>query len=181
MNALIPIANGVEDIETVTLIDVLRRAEIEVVVSSVQEKTITAARGTVITADTLIQDLSNQQFDMIAIPGGLPGAEYLRDSTFLDTMIKNQANSGKLLGAICASPAVVLEPKGILNNMNATCHPNCNAPLGNRYSGERVSVTNNIVTSQGPGTAIEFALKLVELALGHSKKEEVANPMIFQN
>ena len=65
--------------------------------------------------------------------------------------------------------------------MSATCHPACSAPLGDRYNGKRVSVTNNIVTSQGPGTAIEFALKLVELVLGHSKTEEVINPMIINN
>ena len=76
MNALIPIANGVEDIETVTLIDVLRRADIHVNVSSVNEKTITAARGTVITGDSLIHELSNHQFDIIALPGGMLGAEY---------------------------------------------------------------------------------------------------------
>lgn len=178
MKALIPIANGVEDIETVTLIDVLRRADIEVTVSSVQKKTITAARGTVITADSHIEEIKNNQFDIIALPGGLPGAEYLRDSKCLDNLIKNQAGSGRLLGAICASPAVVLEPKGILTGINATCHPACSSPLGDRYNGKRVSVTDNIITSQGPETAMEFALKLVELGLGKSKKDEVAKPII---
>ena len=74
----------------------------------------------------------------------------------------------------------VFEPKGLLNGINATCHPACQSPLGDRFNGKRVSVTDNIITSQGPGTAMEFALKLVELGLGKTKRDEIAEPMITQ-
>ncbi|KZY20601.1 MULTISPECIES: DJ-1 family glyoxalase III [unclassified Alcanivorax] len=122
--ALIPIADGSEDIETVTLIDVLRRAGVEVTVASVTgTPDIVAARGTRIRADALIDDVMAQDFDLIVLPGGMPGAKALADSKKLIDKLHGQRDSGRLYGAICAAPAVALAPHGLLDGVAATGHP----------------------------------------------------------
>ena len=166
--ALIPIADGSEEIEAVCLIDVLRRAEVEVIVASVMDtREITASRGTTIVADTLISDCRDQTYDVIALPGGMPGAEHLRDCEPLIEMLGEQRKAGRLYGAICASPAVALLPHGLLAGRRATCYPSFRAELDDaadvESSDDRVVVDGTLVTSQGPGTAITFALRLVAL------------------
>jgi 4-methyl-5(b-hydroxyethyl)-thiazole monophosphate biosynthesis len=175
--ALVPIADGVEDIETVAIIDVLRRAGVEVVAVAVDKIQITAANGTKIVADELLQECVKEKFDLIALPGGMPGAENLRDSSQLIAMLKEQQKAGRLYGAICASPAVVLQHHGLLEGRRATCHPALQKQLKN-LDQARVVVDGNCVTSQGPGTAIEFALQLVELLFDASKARQIAQAMV---
>jgi protein deglycase len=175
--ALVPIANGSEEIEAVCIIDTLRRAEVEVTVASISGKLlITASRGTMIQADAHIADCAGEAYDLIVLPGGMPGAEHLRDCTLVMDMLKMQRNAGKLYGAICASPAVALLPHGLLEGRTATCFPTFRERLEHAEnvtaSDDRVVVDGNLVTSQGPGTAIEFALKLVELLLGDAEEAE---------
>ncbi|WP_295716646.1 DJ-1 family glyoxalase III [uncultured Halovibrio sp.] len=179
--ALVPIANGSEDIESVTIIDVLRRAGVEVTVASVHaDATVTAARETRITADTLITDCSDRTFDLIALPGGMPGARNLGDSAPLVGMLRAQKEAGRLYGAICAAPAVALEPNGLLEGHAATAHPGFQSKLTNQSRiGERVVVDGHCITSQGPGTALAFALTLVEHLCGRAKRDEVAAPMVL--
>lgn len=177
---LIPIADGTEEIEAVCIIDTLRRAGLDVTVASVGKLQVTASRGVKLVADVLIADCKNQSYDCIALPGGMPGAEHLRDSAVLIEMLKKQKAAGKLYGAICASPVVALQPHGLLDGIRAaTCFPSMRGklPAANARD-ERVVVDGNCVTSQGPGTAIEFALKLVELLLGPQKAKDVAGPML---
>ena len=182
--ALIPIADGSEDIEAVCLIDVLRRAEVEVTVASVTDaRGITASRGTAIVADALISDCRDQEYDLIALPGGMPGAEHLRDCEPLVEMLKEQRDAGRLFGAICASPAVVLLPHGLLSGRRATCYPSFRAELDEAVdvepSDEQVVVDGRLVTSQGPGTAIEFALRLVALLFeDETKAQEIRERML---
>ena len=177
---LVPIAEGTEEIEAVCIIDVLRRAGAEVVVASVGEKEVTCSRGVKIVADHLLGDCKADTFDLIALPGGIPGAENLRDSTDLTELLKQQAGAGGFFGAICASPAVVLQTHGLLENRRATSHPGFSDQLTpNPGIDNRVVVDGNCVTSRGPGTAIEFALKLVEILYGKEKAEEVAAPMVL--
>jgi protein deglycase len=169
-SALVPIADGSEEIEAVCIIDTLRRAEIEVTVASVSGRpVITAARGTMIQADAQIADCVGEDYDLIVLPGGMPGAEHLRDSAIVIDMLRLQCDAGKLHGAICASPAVALLPHGLLDGRTATCFPTFRDQLEQAEnvtaSEDRVVVDGNLITSQGPGTAIEFALKLVELLL----------------
>ena len=122
--ALVPIATGSEEIEAVSIIDTLRRAGVTVTVAAVGGRaSVVCSRGVVLTAETLIADLAGHTFDLIALPGGMPGAEHLRDSTDLATLLRNHADRGELLGAICAAPAVVLQPLGLLHGRAATCHP----------------------------------------------------------
>jgi 4-methyl-5(b-hydroxyethyl)-thiazole monophosphate biosynthesis len=180
---LVPIADGTEELEAVAIIDVLRRAGADVTAASVMKSglNITASRGVKMTADESMVNCKNKVYDLIALPGGIPGAEHLRDSIELIEMLKEQQKSGRLLAAICASPAVVFLPHGLLTGRKATCHP------GRVHSFDgtdtenvdsRVVVDGNIITSQGPGTAVEFALKLVELLFGIDKAKEVAGPMV---
>ena len=175
---LVPIADGTEEIEAVCIIDVLRRAGASVTVASVGALQITASRGVKLVADQLITDPMDT-YDLIAVPGGMPGAEHLRDSKELARMLKSQKEKGRLYAAICASPAVVLEHHGLLDRRRATCHPNFVHQLENTEAIEsRVVVDGTCVTSRGPGTALEFALKLVELLYGVEKAEEVSGPML---
>jgi len=179
--ALVPIADGIEEIEAVCIIDTLRRAGAEVTVASVDNLLVTASRGVKLVADVLIVDCVGQTYDCIALPGGMPGAEHLRDSTELIGMLKKQKTAGRLYAALCASPAVALHPHGLLEGVRATCFPTARGMLNAAMvSDERVVVDGNCVTSQGPGTAIEFALKLVELLLGAKKAKEVGDPMLVR-
>jgi 4-methyl-5(b-hydroxyethyl)-thiazole monophosphate biosynthesis len=178
---LVPIADGSEEIEAVCLIDTLRRASAEVTVASVDRLQVTASRGVKLVADARISDCTGQTYDCIALPGGMPGAEHLRNSAELITMLKKQKQAGKLYAAICAAPAVALAPHGLLDGVKATCYPGMRSKLHPAYaSEERVVVDGNCITSQGPGTAIEFALKLVELLFGPQKAKEVGDPMIVR-
>ena len=176
---LVPIADGTEEIEAVCIIDVLRRAGASVTVASVDELQVTASRGVKLVADRLIADCVDEQYDLIALPGGMPGAEHLRDSKELEAILKRQKEDGRLFGAICAAPAVVPQHHGLLAQRRATCHPSFVQHLENTDLVEsRVAVDGTCVTSRGPGTALEFALKLVELLYGEEKAKEVAATMV---
>lgn len=178
---LVPIADGTEEIEAACIIDTLRLAGAEVTVASVDKLQVTASRGMKLVADALIADCTSQTYDCIALPGGMPGAEHLRDSTELIGMLKKQKQAGRLYGAICASPAVVLHSHGLLEGVKATCYPAMQDALGPAcVAHERVVVDGNCVTSQGPATAIEFALKLVELLCSPLTAKEVAKAMLVR-
>lgn len=175
---LIPIANGSEELEAVTIVDCLRRAGADVVVASVMpSKTVTASRAVLLTADVLITEVSGQQYDLIVLPGGMPGADNLRDSEILIQMLQQQAESGRFYAAICASPAVVLLHHNLLKGKNATCYPSMLNNLPDAVD-EKVVVDGNCITSQGPGTAIAFSLKLIELLYSKETSDEVARAML---
>ena len=178
--ALISLADGVEDIECVTLIDVLRRAEVEVVVASIEgRRMITCARGTRLTADTMLVDVLAQDFDLIVLPGGMPGAQRLAEHEPLAEKVREQAKAGKLFAAICAAPAVALQQYGVLKQRRMTCYPAFSDRLsGCTFVDQPVVVDGNCITSQGPGTAMEFALTLVEQLAGKAKRREVAEAML---
>ncbi|HPS56150.1 MAG TPA: DJ-1/PfpI family protein [Sedimentisphaerales bacterium] len=175
---LVTIADGIEEIEAVCIIDVLRRAGSDVTVAAVGDSLqITASRGVVLVADRLIKQCKDISYDLIALPGGMPGAENLRDCTILINMLKKQKTSGRYYAAICASPAVVFAACGLLEGCNATCYPSFIKKLPNHID-EKVVVDNNCITSQGPGTALLFSLKLVEILYGAEKAKGIADAMI---
>lgn len=174
---LVAIADGTEELEAVTIIDVLRRVKADVTVASVGNKQVKTSRCVNLVADALISECVGNVYDLIALPGGMPGAEHLRDSSQLTDMLKEQAESGRLYAAICASPTVVLKPHGLLKDKKATCYPSLLSEIENPQQA-KVVVDGNCITSQGPATALEFALKLVELLFDEQKSREVANAML---
>jgi 4-methyl-5(b-hydroxyethyl)-thiazole monophosphate biosynthesis len=178
---LVPIADGIEEIEAVCIIDTLRRAGAEVTVASVDALQITASRAVKLLADVLIADCAGVTYDAIVLPGGMPGAERLRDSADLIALLKEQKTSDRLYAAICASPAVVLHHHGLLKNTQATCYPAMRSQLDPNYaSTDRIVAQGSCVTGQGPAVAIEFALKVVELLFGQAKAKEVGEAMLVQ-
>jgi len=176
---LVPIADGTEEIEAVCIIDVLRRAGAEVTVASVGTLQITASRGVRIVADRLIAECVDEVFDLIVLPGGIPGAEHLRDSPELKALLQRQKEENRWYGAICAAPAVVLEEHGLLEGTRATSHPAFMDRLAPGSADDaRVVVDGRCATSRGPGTALEFAIELVALLFGRAHAETVAAPMV---
>lgn len=180
LRALIPIADGVEDLEAVTLIDVLRRAEIEVVVASIEgRRMINCARGTRLTADIMLVDVLAQAFDLIVLPGGMPGAQRLAEHLPLAQRVQEQAAAGQFFAAICAAPALALQGYGVLKQRRMTCYPAFSDRLsGCTFVDQPVVVDGNCITSQGPGTALEFALTLVEQLAGKAMRNQVAKAML---
>lgn len=171
---LIPIADGSEEIEAVTLINVLRRAQFEVTVASVSDLKISGARKINLVADKLLSDCQNQVFDGIFLPGGMPGATHLQQSELLISMLQKQARSQKYYGAICASPAVVLAHHGLLEAKKATCYPGFEAELpDSSLAHQRVVVDHNCITAQSPGSAQEFALKIISVLEDEAAAQKV--------
>ena len=178
---LVPIAEGTEELEAVSIIDVLRRGGAEVTVATVENGLqVNCSRGVKLVADCHIDDCKDSTFDLIVLPGGMPGAENLSNSDALIGLLKQQKASGRLYAAICASPAVVFAKHGLLEGKkNVVCHPSMQDKLPVAMaSSERVAVDGNCITSQGPGTAIEFGLELVRQLFGETREIQVAGPMV---
>ncbi len=171
---LVPVAQGTEEMEAVTIIDVLRRAGAEVIIASVDTITIKASRGLEFKADRLIKDVMDEEFDLIVLPGGVPGAMNLRDSKDLEILLKKQAGQKKYYAAICASPAVVLHHHGLVTPGKVTCHPGFSGNIDNgNVLSAAVAVDGICITGRGAGAACEFALRLVALLYSEEKKKEV--------
>ncbi len=167
------LADGFEEVEAVTPADFLRRAGLDVKLVGVTGKTVTGGHGITVGADMLLEDLREEP-EVLVLPGGARGAENLAASSRTRELIRSMHARGKLIGAICAAPAVVLQPTGILAGRRVTCYPGFEKDLrGCTFSEERVVVDGTIVTSRSPGTAAEFSLKLVELLAGPEKAESI--------
>ena len=176
---LVPVADGIEMIEALSIVDVFRRAGAHVDIASVNDLVITSSHNVKITADKLIEDCTQEDYDLVAVPGGIPGAENLRNSNILTEILKKQNSANKLYGAICASPAVVLEHHGLLEGKQATGHPLFVDNLSNMADpGLKVVVDGNCITSRGAGTAVDFGLELLGIVMGDEKKSEVAKGMV---
>ncbi len=177
---LVPIANGSEELEAIAIIDTLRRAGAEVTVASVQDLQITGSCQTKIVADRLISECLAENWDMIALPGGLPGSEHLRDSVELTKLLKKQSTAGRYYAAICAAPVVVLQYHGLLKNRKATVNPALADQMGNKdHLQQRVVADGNCITSQARGTALEFAVKLIELLYDQKTADYIAAEMLL--
>lgn len=179
-SVLIPLAPGFEDLEAVTLSDLLRRAGIEVVIAGLQRGLIQGSRGIRIEPDAYLDDVLARDFDLIALPGGLPGAEHLRDDARVQALLKKMAAAGRYTTAICAAP-MALAHAGLLEGKQATAFPGVLEKLalsGTRSLDEAVVVDGAVVTSQGPGTAMDFALTLIELLVGDAKRRQVESGLV---
>lgn len=172
---LVPVAQGTEEMEAITIIDVLRRSGAKVIVASVDNIQIKASGGIEFKADRLLKNCMDEQFDLIALPGGIPGAYNLKDSKALETLLRRQEEQKKYYAAICASPAVVLHHHGLVTPGKVTCHPGFVDEIDNGNIVEsNVVVDGNCITSRGAGTACDFALCLVELLYSKEKRNQVA-------
>lgn len=167
---LVPLAEGFEELEAVTIIDILRRAGIEVVVASLAGSPVTGSHGVRIAADAPLAALAEQDFDMIALPGGMPGAEHLMGDARIADLLRRQRRRGGPVAAICAAP-MVLAAAGVLDGRRATSYPGfLDAARETTVVGDAVVRDEGVITSRGPGTALDFALTLVaELAGGASR------------
>jgi 4-methyl-5(b-hydroxyethyl)-thiazole monophosphate biosynthesis len=181
---LVFLAEGLEEVEAVTPIDYLRRAGIEVTSASIgPNKTVKGAHGISLMADTSITELgagkrlSPDAWDALVIPGGQPGADNLAACAPVGKLYQEMAAAGKTIAAICASPAVVLAPLGLLSGKKCTCYPGLEAKLsagGGKPSKDKVVVDGNLITSRGPGTAHAFALALIEKLSGPAEAKKLA-------
>lgn len=172
---LVPLAQGCEELEAITITDLLTRAGIEVVTASLDAAPVKASRGATLLADTTLDAVSDDDFDMIALPGGLPGADHLRDNAILQNMLRRHAGDGHYVAAICAAPRA-LEKAGLLDHRTATSYPGALDSVDNdtiSISSAAIEQDGNIVTSRGPGTAMDFALRLIELLEGNATMQRV--------
>jgi 4-methyl-5(b-hydroxyethyl)-thiazole monophosphate biosynthesis len=168
---LVPIATGFEEIEALTIIDVLRRAQIEVITAGLEKKCVLGAHGVEIKTEIHIDDVSSVGFDMIVLPGGMPGALHLANNKKVQELLGEMDQNAKYIGAICAAPMALFKA-GVLKN-SYTCYPSFEEKIhASKYiATEDVVSDQNIITSRGPGTAMQFSLTLVEKLCG----EEMAN------
>jgi len=174
-HVLVPLAQGCEELEAITITDLLVRAGVSVTTCGLDEQPVKASRGTTIIPDTSIDKIMDNTFDLIVLPGGLPGADHLRDDARLQSLLKKQAEQNKYLAAICAAPKALAEAS-VLEGKTATSFPGTLEALNNpniTISKNAVEVDGKIITSRGPGTAMDFTLTLIELLEGREKRDEV--------
>ena len=177
---LIPLAQGCEELEAVTVVDLMRRAGIDVVTAGLDDKPVVASRGVLLIPDVLLDDVLGQEFDMIVLPGGLPGADYLDNDPRITELLRRHADNEKHVAAICAAPKVLVSA-GLLDGKRATSYPGVIDAMdlpSTSVLEDPVVVDGKIVTSRGPGTAMDFALTLIEQLLGREKRDAVEAPLV---
>lgn len=178
---IIPLADGFEEIEAITIVDVLRRAGIDVTVAGLHSGSIEGAHRVNVVPDTTIDMITSADFDMIVLPGGQPGSDNLNADERVKALIRDFYLKGKLTGAICAAP-YVLAGAGILEGKKATSYPSYSGKLGGAIYQEKTVVEDGkIITSRGPGTAVYFALAIIERLIGREKADAVKESMLVKD
>ena len=193
-SVLVPLAQGCEELEAVTVIDLLRRAGIEVTSAGLDDGPVRASRGTVLVPDTTLDAVMDRDFDMIVLPGGLPGADHLEQDTRIQALLRRMADADRYTAAICAAPKVPAQrhghgahlrhsrqrpgrpAAGLLAGRRATSYPGVLDNLqveGLQVVDQPVVEDDRIITSRGPGTAMDFALTLIEKLAGRARRDEV--------
>lgn len=177
---LLFLAPGFEEIEAITIIDVLRRAQLNIIsVSITGDHSVTGAHGITMMADELYPDIDLNDSSMLILPGGMPGTKNLNVHEGLKNLLKNFNAEGKPIAAICAAP-LILGQLGILQGKEATCYPGYeNNLIGARLSKKQVVQSGNIITANGPGAAAKFALQIVTLFSGEAVSSEVGKGMML--
>ncbi len=172
------LAPGFEELEAVTVIDVLRRGGVEVVIAGLTPEPVPSARDVKIVPDTTVEALDPAELDLVVLPGGIPGVENLKKDPRVKKLIEEVRARGKRCAAICAAPGA-LAAFGVLEGKRATIYPSLKDQLkGAKLEEAPVVVDGDVVTSQGPGTAMAFAFKLLELLAGQEKAKEIAQQML---
>lgn len=170
---LVPLAQGCEELEAVTIIDLLRRANVTVVAAGLEPGPVTASRGVVLVPDVTLDAVLDRDFDLVVLPGGLGGAQRLEADQRIAALLRRQAEQGRYVGAICAAPKV-LASAGLLNYREATAYPGILDEQNEiRLSSAAIVRDGTFITSRGPGTAMDFALVLIEILCGRNTRDEV--------
>jgi 4-methyl-5(b-hydroxyethyl)-thiazole monophosphate biosynthesis len=176
MKLFVPLADGFEDIEALSIIDILRRADVAVDTVGVPGNMITSKSGVRLMVDRKLGEIKAEDYSGVILPGGGNGVENLSRSASLMDIITKLNDKGKMVAAICAAPSI-LAKIGILEERRATIYPGLERELPKPRE-DKVVVDGNIITSQGPGTAIDFSLKLVETLKGQSKAEQIRKSLL---
>lgn len=177
-NSVIFLANGFEEIEALTVVDVLRRANLKCDMCSLMDIEVTGSHGITIKANLIISNLISQHYDCIILPGGMPGAKNLKENKKIISLVKSFNRDGKLVAAICAA-TIVLKEADIIEDKKVTSFPGVKPELvGCDYQEEIVVQDDNLITSRGPATALEFALKLVENLSGKEVSQGLREEML---
>ncbi len=174
-SVLVPLAQGCEELEAVTIVDLLRRAGIEVVTAGLDEQPVRASRGMLLVPDMTLDEALQKDFDMVVLPGGLPGADHLKSDARIIRLLVQMGEADKFTAAICAAPAVLAEA-GLLEGRRATSFPGSletDAIPGLEYVEQPVVTDGKVITSRGPGTAMDFALELIAVLSGKRVRDEV--------
>ena len=180
MEVVVFLADGFEETEALCPVDVMRRAGITVITAGVGGKEIKSSHGVRVTADCDIEELENRGYNAVFCPGGMPGSVNLSQSWKVNEIIVKTAQTG-IVAAICAAPAVVLAPLGLLNGKKATCFPGCASYAPDiPFTGDGVDVDGNIVTGKSAGWAFDLGLKLVEMLVSKEKAEEVQKSIFYK-
>lgn len=176
--ALILFAEGSEELEAVTIVNILRRGGIHVVLAGLQPGPLRGSRGTQILPDTTLDEAMKLDFDLIALPGGQPGTNALKADARVITLTRHMAQQGKFVTAICAAPSV-LATAGLLDGQRATSFPGALDAFPQVHQQAAAIVeTGRFITSRGPGTAMDFALLLLERLAGKAKRDEVEKALV---
>jgi protein deglycase len=179
--ALVFLADGCEETEAVTTIDLLTRANIHVTTASInQENKVQCSRGVIIQAQKIFSQIKDQSFDIVILPGGLKGAENFRDSPQVIEKLKQTHQQGHIVAAICASPAMVLQHHNLFPNAYMTGYPSTKTAF-KLWKDQRAyyDQNSNVITSQGPATSIDFALKIIAVICGDEKAKQVASELVL--
>ncbi|MDQ6964932.1 MAG: DJ-1/PfpI family protein [Mariprofundales bacterium] len=183
MRAIIPFSEGFEEIECLTVVDLLRRAEIEVCLAGVNESMVTGRSQVTIQADNLLDEVLDQDWDMVILPGGLPNAFTLRDDSRVQQLVRRLADEGRELAAICAAP-VALAAYGVVGSRRITSYPGCDSEIMQSepqaiYCDDNAVVEEPLlITSRGPGTSMAFALRLVARLCGEERAATVQQELL---
>jgi len=176
-NVLIPFATGVEEMEMIAVVDLLRRADVNVCMASLDGESVTGRSDICIQADAALADVMHKEWDMVVLPGGLPNAHLLRDDAHVKTVVQRLRSERKSIAAICAAPTA-LAAYGVTAGKRVTSYPSCRPEMeqlqpSSVYVDEAVVEDDFLITSRGPGTAIRFALRLIAKLCGEQKADEV--------
>lgn len=175
---LVPLADGCEELEAVTIIDLLRRAGVDVVSAGLKPGVVKASRGVQLVPDATLDAALAAEYDMVVLPGGMPGATHLKEDVRILDLLGKMAAAGKYTAAICAAPMVLAEA-GVLAGRQATSYPGfLDGLAGVTVRSEAVVQDRTVLTSRGPGTAMDFALALVEVLAGSEKRQQVEAALV---
>jgi len=176
---LVPLADGCEELEAISITDILTRAGVKVVTAGLKSGLVTASRGIRIMPDVTLDSVQNEHYDMIILPGGLPGADNLAADSRIIKMIQTQNKQSKFIAAICAAPKVFAVAK-VIDDRQITHYPNAlnDIPTNWQYSNKAIVTDGHIITGRGPGVAMDFALELAEILVGKEKRNDVEKALV---